>query len=249
MKEQLDKFGIRFKRLRASDSYNIKIVNKNTEKIENNKQFHKNCDKNSVYLVQDSDITVEYIPDDRYDGLLCCGELGCALSHIRIWHDIIKHGYKCAVVLEDDVSFEDNFPQILEETLQNAPLDMDILFLSIGVNNSEYATPYFVSPDVLLRSFERLCPDNKYVVRLRNENNAFGMHAYAVTNAGAAKLIQHSKALWCPIDNHVMLLSNISKYAARKEMLCVSEVMSEIHMMGRDRTVIQNEIILGGNKQ
>jgi GR25 family glycosyltransferase involved in LPS biosynthesis len=247
MKDQLDKFGIRFKRLRASDGYNIRIVNKSRWQIEDNKQFHKNCDKNCVYLAQDSDVSVGYIPNRRGKSL-CCGELGCALSHIRIWYDIVKCGYKCAVIFEDDVLFEDNFPQILKETLQNAPLDMDVLFLDVGVGHWEYATPYFVSPGVLLQSFERLRPDNMYVVRLRNKNYAFGTHAYAVTKAGAAKLIQNSKALRWPIDNHIILLSNISKYVAKKKMLYVSEEMSEIHMMGRNKSIIPNEIIDDGNK-
>ncbi|MDR0580598.1 MAG: glycosyltransferase family 25 protein [Holosporaceae bacterium] len=248
MKEQLNKFDIRFKRLRASDGYNIKIVNKNTGKTEDNKQFHKNCDKSSVYLAQNGDVTMEYIPSKR-NRSLCCGELGCALSHIRIWYDIVKCGYKCAVIFEDDVLFEDNFPQILKETLQNAPTDTDILFLDVGVGHSECATPYFVSPGVLLRSFERLHPDNEYVVRLRDRNNAFGTHAYTVTNTGAAKLIQNSKALRWPIDIHIMGLRNISQYVARKKMLCASKEKSEIHMMGRNESIVSNKIVNGGSKQ
>ena len=247
MKEQLDKFGIKFKRLRASDGYNVKIVNKNTWKIEDNKHFHKNCNKDSVYLAQDGGIAIEYIPD-RSRRPLCCGELGCALSHIRILCDIIKCGHKRAIIFEDDVSFVDNFPKILKETLQNAPLDMDVLFLDVGVVHWEYETPYFISPGVLLQSFERLHPDNKYVVRLRSENNTFGTHAYVVTNAGAAKLIQNSKTLRTPIDDHIMRMSNISKYVARKKMLYVNERMSEIHMMGRGDSVIPNKIILDGRK-
>jgi GR25 family glycosyltransferase involved in LPS biosynthesis len=252
MKKQLNKFSIKFKRLRASDGYNIKIVNKNTGKIEDNKQFHKNCDRSSVYLVRDGGVAVEYHSNRHtlhYRGALCCGELGCALSHIRIWSDIVKHGYRRAVILEDDVSLENNFLEILKETLRSVPLDVDILFLDVGVMHGEGATPYSISPGALLQSFERLHPDNKYVVRLRNESfNTFGTHAYMLTKAGAEKLIQNSKILQTPIDDHIMRMSSISQYVARKKMLYVNEAKSEIHMMGRGASAILNEIVVGGSK-
>ncbi|MDR2645660.1 MAG: glycosyltransferase family 25 protein [Holosporaceae bacterium] len=250
MKEQLGKFGIRFQKLRASDGYNIKIVNKNTGKIEDNKQFHKNCD-DGVYLIQDDGITVEYIRCVlRYREALCCGELGCALSHIRIWLDIVRHGYKRAIIFEDDVCFENNFPQILKETLKNVPSDVDILFLDVGVIHGECATPYFVSPGALLQSFERLQSDNKYVVRLRDKSsNTFGAHAYMVTKAGAEKLIKNSKTLRWPIDNHIMWMNNISQYVARKKMLYVNGEKSEIHTMGRRISVISDKVVVGESKQ
>ena len=37
------------------------------------------------------------------------GEIGCAMSHYKIWQDIIKNNYNHALVVEDDGEFSENF--------------------------------------------------------------------------------------------------------------------------------------------
>ena len=41
------------------------------------------------------------------------GELGCSLSHIKIWNDAIAKDYKFILVLEDDVVFKEDFEENL----------------------------------------------------------------------------------------------------------------------------------------
>lgn len=36
------------------------------------------------------------------------GEIGCFLSHFKLWNDIIQQGYQRAIILEDDVRFAAN---------------------------------------------------------------------------------------------------------------------------------------------
>jgi collagen beta-1,O-galactosyltransferase len=37
------------------------------------------------------------------------GEIGCFLSHYKVWNDVVENNYERVVVLEDDVVFEPSF--------------------------------------------------------------------------------------------------------------------------------------------
>jgi GR25 family glycosyltransferase involved in LPS biosynthesis len=54
-------------------------------------------------------------------------EYGCAMSHVRVWQDMVEKGYEIALVTEDDVRLIPNFKQKLEDLLLEAadlPWDM-----------------------------------------------------------------------------------------------------------------------------
>jgi siroheme synthase (precorrin-2 oxidase/ferrochelatase) len=73
MEKQLNRFGIKFRRFRAVNGYRIKIVNAKTGQIEDNRSFHKTCDKNGEYLVSCEQVSFKYFPA-RGSRILCCGE-------------------------------------------------------------------------------------------------------------------------------------------------------------------------------
>ncbi|MDR1560795.1 MAG: glycosyltransferase family 25 protein [Holosporaceae bacterium] len=250
IKSLLDTLGIKFTRFPAIDGYNIKIVNLKTNKIEDNKSFHKVCDKNSDYLISCGLFSFKYTTTPKIRRLLCCGELGCALSHLSIAKDIVQKGHKLAMILEDDVVCEKDFKVIFAETLKNTPKDMGILFLDIGLGRSD-SSPYFVSPGALLDSFRQI-PGNKYVVRLKENFGVYGLHAYALTLDGAREILKNSRIITLPIDNHIIsgpAMPNSKKYVARKKMLSLSDEISEIHKMGRNFCVTSKGIIVSKVKQ
>lgn len=54
-------------------------------------------------------------------------EYGCAMSHVRVWRNMVEKGYEIALVTEDDIRLVPNFKTKLEELLQEAkayPWDM-----------------------------------------------------------------------------------------------------------------------------
>ncbi len=59
------------------------------------------------------------------------GELGCACSHRKIWQEIVDHGYKNVLVLEDDIAFAADFDKYLARALNNVPTDYDLLYIGI----------------------------------------------------------------------------------------------------------------------
>ncbi|MDR1982505.1 MAG: glycosyltransferase family 25 protein [Holosporaceae bacterium] len=250
MQKQLYQLGIKFIRFRAVDGYNLKIINAETGKIENNKSFHKVCNKDDEYWIHCGYMSIKYrrIGNRR---ALCCGEFGCALSHLSIMKDIIKHNYRSAIIFEDDISFENDFKTTLEATLKNTPNNVDILFLDVGIPY-DYSSPYFVSPKALLRFFEQI-PNNTHIVKLNSENNgnvsSFGAYAYVITYNGAKKVLESSKLLEFPIDVQIMANKNLFQYVARKKMLYVADEKSEIHIMGRGFSTTRNDFLVDGKRQ
>lgn len=63
------------------------------------------------------------------------GAVGCALSHLFIWKDIVTRGaeggrQKPFLVVEDDCAFNPDFgPMLLQERLKHVPGDWELLFL------------------------------------------------------------------------------------------------------------------------
>lgn len=51
---------------------------------------------------------------------LTMGEIGCFLSHYLIWEEMINNGLDKVLVLEDDVRFEPDFRNQLQDLLQEA---------------------------------------------------------------------------------------------------------------------------------
>lgn len=57
------------------------------------------------------------------------GELGCSLSHLKIWRIAREHGYRFILVFEDDVVFGGDFEQSLKRILEELGTEFDWLYL------------------------------------------------------------------------------------------------------------------------
>jgi len=62
--------------------------------------------------------------------LLTSGEKGCFLSHMRVMQRIVDSGAECAIIMEDDVQFSDDYISKLDRALSELPTEgVDILFI------------------------------------------------------------------------------------------------------------------------
>ena len=64
-------------------------------------------------------------------------EIGCALSHYKIWETIVTNKIKQTLILEDDVVFLENFNEEYKN-IQNIPFNYDICFLGRNKLNMIY---------------------------------------------------------------------------------------------------------------
>ena len=103
------------------------------------------------------------------------GEIGCFLSHHRIWTDMLTRGYRQVMILEDDVHFESWFDTVIAGALadiEEAPLDWDLIYLGRKVQRA-IQDEWFV-------------PGQRY---LTNVTYSYWTIGYVLSASGAEKLI------------------------------------------------------------
>eukprot|EP00439_Symbiodinium_sp_Y106_P076643 s312_g15.t2 len=136
-----------------------------------------------------------YLPDEQklFGTDLTAGGIGCALSHMLIWRDIIQ---KCAedgvdpqapfLVIEDDCEFAQGFSEeVLLERLSHVPQDWEIVYLG--------------GQDLLRR--QHLYEVGKGVRRLYKGFRE--TTAYVINDAGAKACLEVSVPLYWQIDTHM----------------------------------------------
>jgi len=129
----------------------IYVINlkKNQDRLE---KFMENAKKANVKVERFDAVYGKELSKDHPDILkyfvkdhgLISGQIGCALSHIKIWEDAIKNNYNNIIVFEDDAIIPEDFWDRFNEAYNELPKDWDMLLLG-GImlggtihNNSKY---------------------------------------------------------------------------------------------------------------
>lgn len=55
------------------------------------------------------------------------GAIGCYLSHVKIWENILKHNSEISLIFEDDAQIPNNLNKRIHEEMENIPTDWDIV--------------------------------------------------------------------------------------------------------------------------
>ncbi|CAK5110729.1 unnamed protein product [Meloidogyne enterolobii] len=104
------------------------------------------------------------------------GEIGCFLSHYKVWKDVVANGYDRAIVLEDDMKFTQNGTLILNKMVQDlmkTRLDWDFIYFGRKINN--WGNP------------ELFVPGHSHLSTISYSYWTIG---YAISLSGARKLIE-----------------------------------------------------------
>lgn len=121
--------------------------------------------------------------ESSYHKHMTSGEIGCYLSHVRVWQKIVDEQLDYAVVLEDDIILQDNIQQGLE-TIQYIEQPWDLIKLAEAPVKRRAVHQYPVS-DFTLVTY------NKVPSRTC---------AQVVSLSGAIKLLAASKHISRPVD-------------------------------------------------
>jgi len=98
------------------------------------------------------------------------GAIGCAISHKKTYEYIVNNRLKSALILEDDITIDEDFNNKLNGLLRNIPKDFDILFLGYHSTSDKYlkrVNTFYSKPTKL-----------------------YGLFGYIVTFEGAKKLLE-----------------------------------------------------------
>ena len=136
-------------------------------------------------------LTGQTIEDLRRTGYLAAGletersrgQIACALSHVLLLENILRRGYRNALVLEDDFAPAPGFRDELRERLRQAPADFDLIYLF----NSNHPEPELHAIDGL--------------EGLRRPVYPLGTVGYVVSRQGARRILDLVKPIWLTIDD------------------------------------------------
>lgn len=133
--------------------------------------------------------------------------IGCAMSHIGVWEQILDGDKDHAIVFEDDVVLVKEFKQHLDIIFQSIPKDFDILYL--GGFGTESNLNAFTVLMTLCGNVLKPKTINKHI---KVPKVALGTHAYMLSKKGAKKLVRALKGnIFHHIDFCILSLAKEGK--------------------------------------
>jgi glycosyl transferase, family 25 len=127
------------------------------------------------------------------------GEIGCALSHRRIYEETVANGWSRVVVVEDDVVPRPEALAHLPAALAQLPAGWDLCYLGYWKNERPSAWAHVKRATYVALSPLRLVPwrtgealrllPSPFAPHLRRAGLHMCTHAYAVSAEGARKLL------------------------------------------------------------
>lgn len=137
------------------------------------------------------------------------GEIGCALTHIRIWNLMIEENIDELLVLEDDVHIGIGLIEVLKHRDR---LPKDYQHVNFSTNARQDPFGEFVT-DIYRVSHHAERP--------------YSTLAYLLTKAGAHKLLNLVSPLYMPIDNFITI-TDIVSYGIYPRVAVLAETPSGI---------------------
>ena len=184
----LEKFKIFIVNLKIDKKRKSHIINELTkQKLDNyeiidavngnefdEKEIKKNTFKNKMGL-------------NPWNTKMSSSQIGCALSHIKIYKQFIETGYDYALILEDDAIFVENFKEkLINFIIDNFNYKKQIILLS-------ELKQFYSKPINKIEKYE-----------LVNVTNAFFTHAYFINKEAAKSIISFNYPVKTIADNFVL---------------------------------------------
>jgi GR25 family glycosyltransferase involved in LPS biosynthesis len=179
-------------------------LDKDIERYNNSMNQLKDFNIERISAIYGKDLNEEYIKKilskraydnlgrERRDhfGIYTKGAIGCYLSHVQVWLEIVRRNLKYAIVFEDDIAKSKNYNL-------NAMNDQIRKSLQYCKNNNKKLSCIFFEVDE--RDSEKI-DDNMYKLK-----EFFGTRCYLITNHGARQLLKDCFPLEVQVDNYMCI--------------------------------------------
>ena len=120
-------------------------------------------------------------------------EIGCYLSHHRIYERMVREGIPVAMVLEDDISIDPSLPGTVSALL--ASPFQDWLVVRLDSKRGEVINP---ASSKFRGTRVAELRDGAALYQIRTQ--VLGVGAYLIRQEGAARMIAYGKRIFMPID-------------------------------------------------
>jgi GR25 family glycosyltransferase involved in LPS biosynthesis len=138
----------------------------------------------------------EILNEFNFDADMIPTHKACYASHYKTYQSIIQHGYDSALILEDDVDFELNIASIVTDAHRILPSNWEMFYLGFCSNFEGNEVKPLPDEDNIASDYQIFKSVSPYCT-----------HAYAVSHAGALKLIKNlAKPSGAPIDLELISL-------------------------------------------
>lgn len=120
------------------------------------------------------------------------GEFGCLASHLGLMAHLVDSGQEHIIVLEDDVVIPKNFDWALARTLEKAPADFDMIYLSYNTDMHINVNWPGLGSLNLIHDHKEVPSDSVVGVEpiLLGLNRVWGLPAYVISKKGACKILE-----------------------------------------------------------
>ncbi|WP_421716481.1 glycosyltransferase family 25 protein [Arcobacter arenosus] len=160
---------------------------------------------------------------------LSLGEIGCALSHKIIYQQMIDQNIGIALIVEDDISFNNDLSKALEKVTE-FPNDWEIVLLGHHPAHSRKE----ITKNNIWGLKQNLF--NNYSL-VRPAEHAYGTYGYMISLKGAKKLLKELNKIYMPIDRYTGSDKMINLYMFSPPIIQIDDDTSNMSSMS-DRTKI-----------
>jgi len=166
---------------------------------------------------------------DKFGRELSDSEIGCALSHIKIYKEMITNNIEVSLILEDDVSFNHGFLPILNK-IKSFPDDWELVHLGHHgyISRSAETIASIWGRTVLTLGFQLARPAER----------VSGTYGYLINLGGAKKLLNLTMPLFKPIDCYTGNSSYLNVYVVTPAVVEVNDYLSDNYHTMSDREAL-----------
>ncbi len=125
-----------------------------------------------------------------HEQLSSVGSIGCYLSHVNCWKEIVKRNLPNAFIFEDDAVFIQDTFKTFNNCMINLPKDIDVFSFGYSINRDSlvWTNGLYAKHDLF-----------------------FGTQGYYITNEGAQKLLKYAFPIELQVDSYIALLGQSEK--------------------------------------
>ena len=151
-------------------------------------------------------------------------EVGCALSHRKVYQKMLTENIQQAVILEDDIVFNQNFKQAMVLALK-LPMDWQLLLLGYNAYlNNPKRKEYLYKIQAILH----------WVISVPLEN-AEGTYGYLINQTGVKILLTATEKLVMPIDSYTGDYRCIKVYTLSPKVVGIDLTLDSTILENRQR--------------
>ena len=158
--------------------------------------------------------------------LLTAGELGCTLSHKRVWQHVSDNKTPWAMIFEDDAHLDTScFREGVTDILRHLPLEWDVVYLSYPITDPKKGTLKILGNGTLKKI-------------KRDRRDVSGAYAYVISCKGAQKLLSYQDTIRLTSDDTLSQAINdgvIDAYINTFPLVSLTHTPSTLDAMGRRR--------------